>query len=269
TLRKALPMFVIITLNIVYFQIDKLMLSVMDTQAAVGYYGAAYKILEILITFPGMFVGLLVPLMTKHFLYAPDAFQDVIDKAFTILYSLAIPVAVGGIVLSKSIVLLISGDDFLPSQWALQILFVAIFFIFISNLFGHILISTKHQNRSMIASILGAILNIVLNLVLIPMYSFIGASVATVITEGVVFVIYLILTFRYVQITPRLNAFQVVRVLIATALMTLVLLYMPPLIPQPWNVFVLALIGGSVFLASLFVLTGRHQIRDLYIIDKS
>jgi O-antigen/teichoic acid export membrane protein len=269
TMRKALPMFVIITLNIVYFQIDKLMLSVMDSQTAVGYYGAAYKILEILVTFPGMFVGLLVPLMTKHYLYAPENFQNVIDKAFNILYSLAIPVGVGGIILAEPIVLLISGDDFLPSQWALKVLFVAVSFIFVSNMFGHILISTKYQDPSMAASILGAVANIVLNLFLIPMYSFIGAAIATVITEGLVFIAYLVLTFTFVKRTPRLNFLQVFKVMLATSFMTVSLLYTPQILPLPWDVFVQALIGGVVFTLTLFLFTGRDLLYKLYIIDRA
>lgn len=269
TLRQALPMFIIITLNTVYFQIDKLMLSVMDSQAAVGYYGAAYKILEILVTFPGMFVGLLVPLMTKHYLYAPDNFEDVINKAFNILYSLAIPVAVGGILLAKPIVLLISEDDFLPSQWALKVLFMAVSIIFVSNLFGHILISTKHQDPSMLASFLGAFANIGFNLLLIPMYSFIGAAIATVITEGLVLFIYMLLTLYFVKRTPRISLIHVLRVMLATAFMSLAILYSPQILPLPWNVFVQAIIGGSVFCVMLYLFTGKANIYTLYVIDKS
>ena len=53
-------------LVMIYFKLDTVMLSFMKDQIDVGIYGLAYKILENLIFFPAMFVGLIMPLLSKH-----------------------------------------------------------------------------------------------------------------------------------------------------------------------------------------------------------
>jgi len=113
--KKALPLFIIITFNLIYYRIDTVMLSIMKDQTAVGLYGASYKILEILIALPGMFMGILLPLFAKYYIQDKTRFQHIFQQAFNILVTIAIPLAVAGILLSNKILNLIAGKDFMPA----------------------------------------------------------------------------------------------------------------------------------------------------------
>jgi O-antigen/teichoic acid export membrane protein len=201
--KKALPLFVIITFNLIYYRIDTVMLSVMKDQTAVGLYGASYKILEILIALPGMFMGLLLPLFTKYYLKDKTRFQHIFQQAFNILLTIAIPLAVAGILLSSKILELIAGQEFMSATSTLQVLFIGIGFIFIGNLMGHILISAQLQSKSMYIAIIGAVFNVGLNLYLIPRYSYLGAATATAITEGLVLLSYIYLVKKHIQYFPK------------------------------------------------------------------
>lgn len=62
-LRASWPLAFSVVLNLVYFKADTVILSLVSTPEAVGVYSLPYKILEILLAFPAMFAGLIMPLL--------------------------------------------------------------------------------------------------------------------------------------------------------------------------------------------------------------
>ncbi len=258
--KKALPLFIIITFNLIYYRIDTVMLSIMKDQTAVGLYGASYKILEILIALPGMFMGILLPLFAKYYIQDKTRFQHIFQQAFNILVTIAIPLAVAGILLSNKILNLIAGKDFMPATSTLQVLFIGIGFIFLGNLMGHILIGASLQNKSMYIAIIGAVFNIALNLYLIPIYSYLGAAIATAITEGLVLISYIYLVRRYVRWFPRFQWLHIL-IVVATTIMGIALYFI-----HDWNIFLQTLIAVSVFGLSLLPL-GINRIKHYYAIN--
>ena len=65
TLVRSWPIGVSIAFNLVYFKADTFILSRVRSLAEVGLYGAAYRVLEILITVPFMYAGILLPLLSQ------------------------------------------------------------------------------------------------------------------------------------------------------------------------------------------------------------
>lgn len=258
--KKALPLFIIVAFNLIYYRIDTIMLSIMKDQTAVGLYGASYKILEILISVPGMFMGLLLPLFAKYYIQDRKRFQQIFQQAFNILVSIAIPLAVGGILLSDNILGLIAGQEFLPATNTLQVLFIGIGFIFLGNLMGHILISAELQRKSMYIAIIGAFFNVALNLFLIPRYSYLGAATATAITEGLVLISYIYLVRKHIQWFPRIQFIHLYAI-IATIIMGVVLYLI-----RDWNILIQSLIAAGVFGIS-FLPLGVSRLKKYYAIN--
>ena len=258
--KKALPLFVIITFNLIYYRIDTVMLSVMKDQTAVGLYGASYKILEILIALPGMFMGLLLPLFTKYYLQDKIRFQHIFQQAFNILVTIAIPLAMAGILLSSKILELIAGQEFMSATSTLQVLFIGIGFIFIGNLMGHILISAQLQSKSMYIAIIGAVFNVGLNLYLIPRYSYLGAATATAITEGLVLLSYIYLVKKHIQYFPKFQFIHLMS-LIATIAMGLAIYY-----SSNWTIFIQTILACLVFGIVLLPL-GLRRLKHYYAIN--
>ena len=260
--RESLPLFVVVAFNLIYYRIDTFMLSLMQGNEAVGLYGAAYKVLEILITFPGMFVGMLLPVFTRYYSKDSQQFARLVNQSFTLLVSLAVPLVVGGIFLSDEIIRLIAGSEFLPAGNALKVLFFGIGSIFIGNLFSHILIGAKFQRKIMYVSILGAAFNVLLNLYLIPRYSYLGAAFATATTELVVVIAYLILIGANIGFLPRIpRAFGYV--LLATSGMALFLYF-----SSDWN-FILRSLSSMAVFGGLMMIMGWKKLKSVYTIDIS
>lgn len=173
-------------LTMFYFKFDTVLLSLMKPSADVGIYSLPYRILEILIFFPSIFTGLVMPVMSKYVLTDKDKFKSVIQKSLDMLILSATPLIIGTLLLSKKIIIFLSGEEFIKSADVFNILIFATFIIFISHLFYNIILVLDKQKSFIWIFGSGAVLNIILNIILIPRYSYIATSITTVITEFIV-----------------------------------------------------------------------------------
>ena len=111
---------------------------------------------------------------------------------------------------------------------------------------GFLLNAIGKQHLFTIVTATYAAANVALNLVLIPKYSFIGAGIATLISEIFLF----ILTFIFVS--RHFHAFNVLKILykplIAVAIMAAAVVFLKI------NMFAIIAIGAAVYFAVLFLL---------------
>ncbi len=89
---------------------------------------------------------------------------------------------------SNDIVHIVFGSKYIEAYKPLSILSLNILVIGINIILGNPLIAWGQQKKYIIPIGLGAITNIILNFILIPKYSYIGASFATLLSEVVVFI---------------------------------------------------------------------------------
>lgn len=194
-IKEALPFGLTAVFVVIYFKIDTIMLSIMINDATVGWYNAAYNIVDGLIfVIAGSLTGALYPLMSNHY-KSSNKIKEVFTKSFRLLFFVGVVVALIVTAFSDKIIFIIYGAEYANSVMALKILIWAFFIICISTVSSTLLNSAGKQKIVAIGTCLGAILNISLNLVLIPRYSLEGAAFATVITEVFGFLIY----FYYVM----------------------------------------------------------------------
>lgn len=169
-------------LGVLYSNIDVVMLSKMSTSIAVGYYGAAYKIINAYIMLPGIFVAALFPILSRTFIDSKNSLQEISNRALRYLLIIAFPIVIFSIVDAKKIIFFLYGQQFENSILAFQILSIRGFTFFINTLLGYILFSVNKQKLYLKLTVFALMTNIVLNALLIPKYSYIGASLATAIS---------------------------------------------------------------------------------------
>ncbi|MBI2134224.1 flippase [Candidatus Woesearchaeota archaeon] len=188
-LKKSMPFWFTTIFITIYFRIDTVLLQMMTTYEAVGWYNAAYKALDALYFIPGAVITAIFPVMSRFHSSNPRMLRELYKKAFNYLLILAIPIATGITLLSDRIVSLIYSGKFAEAAPALQILIWAEAIIFVSAISGYLLNAINKQLTFTIITGLAAILNIIINLILIPKYSYLGAAIATVATELIVLVL--------------------------------------------------------------------------------
>lgn len=205
---RTWPIALSIFFVLIYFKADTIILSLTQSQADTGIYGATYKVLEVFTTLPYLFLGLLLPLFTIHWSKGDKAsFFKVAQDAFNVMVLLSLPVIIGSYLLGEPIMRFIAGDAFAASGRVLQILGIAIMCIFLSNAFTHIIVAIDRQKVMMWGFMFVAILALTGYLIFIPQYSYLAAAWITVISEALILFISMAVVFRYTRFFPKFKTF--------------------------------------------------------------
>lgn len=204
-LKESAPMGISVIVTFLYFKMDTIMLSVLKSNADVGIYNAAYKVIENITFFPAMIVGLVLPLMSRFIFTDNPRFSHVANETAKIFFILIVPLVIGALFLAEDIIGLIGGADFGESATTLRILIFALAFIFFGNFFNNILIAGNLQKKLMQVLSLCAVFNISMNAYVIPRFSYNGAAFTSVLTEMLVVVFTFYLTRKYLNYVPAIK----------------------------------------------------------------
>ena len=258
-LKQAYPLAVSAILVLIYFKLDTIFLSVMKTREAVGVYGLSYKILENLIFFPAMIVGLTMPIMSRCIFTDRNKFKSVVQRTLNFLLIAVVPMIVGVVFISDEIIKLLGGGEgFKDSPLVLNILMMALGFIFLGALFSNIIIAANKQKQLAQIYFVGMIFNIITNFIFIPRYSYFGAAATTVVTELLVTVLMILVVYRSIKFIP---SFAILfKVSFASFLMASALHYFSYL-----NIFYLLILGIVVYSLAIYFIGGvsKEEIKKL------
>lgn len=174
----------------IYVSSDTTILGLLKNDYAVGIYSTSVKIYQIA---QGLLSALLtVTIPRLAFLWGRrriSEYNQVLSKVIDSLGILVLPAAVGLIMLSREIILIIASEKYLPSVNSLRIISWAIIFSIFSWIFSDcVLIPAKRENFVLRNTVITAIENIILNFILIPFLSYDGTSLSTVIAEFTVMI---------------------------------------------------------------------------------
>ncbi len=201
----GLPFLIWVVFGEIYMRIDVLMLSVMTSDAVVGWYGAATRLYGTLLFIPNILTTSIFPAMMRMGSTSEDdaAFSRASERLMNLLLFSAIPVSAGAIAVADPLVRLLYGAG--PFEHAgpnLQILGVSILLVSIDVVLGTALIARGREVPWAGMAIAAAIFNPLVNLWAIPLSARlwgnggIGASAATALTE-------LLMMFGALWLMPR------------------------------------------------------------------
>lgn len=201
--KESLPIALSSVIWTIYSQIDMVMLSPMMGDAAVGIYSAAHKLFEPFSLIPHAFLLSLFPIMSASFKNSKERLLKSYRLSLKYLLIIALPIAMGTTLLADKIILLVYGAEFANSTTVLQILIWSIIFNFVSAaVLMSLLTSIGKQKLNTIGTGLGAFVNVTLNLILIPLLSYNGAAIATVMTNIVIFTVSFYFVSKHLQVLP-------------------------------------------------------------------
>ncbi|MEI6288448.1 MAG: flippase [bacterium] len=252
------PLAITIALTLVYFRADTLILSLFRSPSEVGLYGASYKVVEILVQFPYMFLGLMLPLFTQFFATNRELFKVTIQKAFDFLVVITIPMIFSVVILGPKIMSFIAGDDFAVSGEIIKVLILAVGVIYISALFGYAIVACELQKKMIKFYAIDAVIFLILYLVFIPLYGYWAAAILTVLSESVIMFASWYILKKYIHL--KLQYKIIGKSFLASMVMSAVL-YL--LFNQ--NLLTLVLVGMIVYFFALYLFKGvdKDSIRQM------
>lgn len=251
-LRAALPLAVTALLMAIYYRADFIMLTIMQSDKSVGFYNSAYALVNGLLLVSTSFSASILPRLSSYFSSDQLKLDRLYSIGFKYMMYLGLAIAFGATFLASPLYKLIYPDSYLPGADALEILIWALALMFINGLQSAHLIARNFKSRLMLITGGGAILNILLNLILIPKYDFVGASIATVISElmtGIGFFMIIRKHLTFGTITG-----WVLRIIPGLAVMGLILYF-----TSGMNVISRAAISGLVLVIMLYVTKGINR----------
>lgn len=221
---RSWPIAVGIVFNLIYLKADTLILTFVRDEVEVGVYGAMYRVLEVLITFPTMFASLLLPLLAGYWINAQkDRFATLTQQSLDAMVYMALPLVVGVWMTAPQLVPLFGADFVELGVPILRWLVVAIAAIFVGTLLGHIVVAIGQQRAVLRVYGGAAALGLALYLFVVPMYGAYGAAIATVLIEIVVTIFLYQFLKRHTSLL--LSAGSIVTAMIAVFPMMLFLVF--------------------------------------------
>lgn len=203
--RHLKPIFIIFGTSIaatIYLNIDTTMIGIFKSDNEVGLYTAAIKINKMICSLLSSVCTVILPRLSYYiFNGQKEKFNTLCIKAANIILIFSIPAAVGMFMLSKDIIEIFSGIEFINASILAQILAPNIVFSTINGFISYqIFIPLQKEKYALFATIFGATFDCLLNLILIPLYGAAGAAFATLIAEFVVFIISVLLSINIFKI---------------------------------------------------------------------
>jgi len=242
----------------IYIYIDSVMLSKIRSTTEVGIYAAAANIIIALIFIPMMYGNAIYPVISRFFITSKSSIKSAYGRSFKYMLILGLPISAGLYILSDKIILILYGSQYIASVAALSILSWYLFLRFLNVVSGFTLSSINKQSSRVLSQGIAVLINVILNLIFIPLYGFIGAAIATVITEIAFFIIYMYFISKYGLGVKIMGIF--IRPVIATAIMIFSLSFIN-------NLFVAIVLGGLIYVIALFAL-GTIDKEDKLIFSK-
>jgi O-antigen/teichoic acid export membrane protein len=201
----GLPFLIWVVFGEIYIRIDVLMLSLMTSDAVVGWYGAATRLYGALLFIPNILTTSIFPAMMRMGSDITDdaAFSRASERLMNLVLFAAIPVSAGTIAVANPLVRVLYGPG--PFENAgpnLQVLGVSILLVCIDVVLGTALIARSKEKAWAGMAIAAAIFNPLVNLWAIPLTvglwgnGGIGAAAATAVTE-------LLMMFGALWLLPR------------------------------------------------------------------
>jgi O-antigen/teichoic acid export membrane protein len=205
-LKRHLPtLFILFSTSIstsIYTVMDTLLLGFLTNDTTVGFYTAAIKINKIAIPVIVSLGVVLMPQISKAMADKNiELTQKLIDKSFSFICLIGIPVCFGMFVFAPEIMYIFSGPQFGPAIITMQIASPLVFLIGLGHVFGlQILVPGNHQKYYLYATICGMLVSLLLNFFLIQLFNEKGAATATVLGEIVVSIVayyYVVTKMKY------------------------------------------------------------------------
>ncbi len=183
--RETWPVALTIALNLVYFKMDTIILSIYRPLSEVGIYGASYKVLEILLALPTIVGGLLLPLITMLLTQGSiDKVRRYYTGSLDMMLAAGLALVVASLVVGREAMTFLAGNDFALAGEVLKVVAVATALIFFGNLIGYFILAFGEQRQMIKYYAIAAAASLIGYFIFIPLYSYWGAAWVTVVIEA-------------------------------------------------------------------------------------
>ncbi len=256
---KIWPTALCVIFNSFYLQGDRVILPLYASSSDVAFYGASYRVLDIIIQMSALIMGIMAPLLAYSWSRANlDEFKQRLQMAFDLVSIFLIPTMLGAIALSGKIMTFVGGVEFAGAGKILSYLSLAIFGICFGMVFGYTALAIDKQKQAVWVYLIDAVLSVIGYFIFIPRFGIYGAAGVTIFSEFFAGLCLLAIVCYHSRFIPRLTALT--KIIFASLIMYLTITRF-----QTPHVLISIIIGGTIYtlLILLLKVVSRATIREI------
>lgn len=248
-MAPILTLFFYYAATTIYTNLDTVMLGFMKTSSSVGYYNAAVKIKNLLVSLITAVGAVALPRISYYLSNNEhDKFRNVISTSFNYVLYISFPLAIFCTIKADSIILFLAGNGYTGAINAMRIITPSVLLIGFTSVTAYqMLIPLKRDFYTLFGAVAGALVDFGLNMIFIPKYGAAGASLGTLVAEFVVLLIH-VFALRD-MISSVFNFIEFVKILISTTVSSLIMLLLNHFVVTN-SPFFDCLISGITFMAA-------------------
>ncbi len=194
-IREALPVAAFLVMNVLYFRILIILMSLLATARATGLFATSFRIYETLFGLPALVLSVALPVMAtaeadrERLRYQ---LQRMVEVGLIVAAYLVLMV----VFLAEPLIRLLGGSQYLDAVPFVRIQSVALLAVYLGLVCQFALIAIRRQGALAIANGIALAIVIALGLILIPLYEDVGAAVAAVVGETILTLLLLLALAR-------------------------------------------------------------------------
>ena len=181
-LQSAWPLAITGALGILSTNTDILIISWMRPASDVGVYSAAIRIIQVLYLLPMIVQMTTLPLFSRLAGRDNAAFRRALEQTICSMLLAAVPIAIGGAMLSTAIINLVFGQAFAAGAAAFGLLLVTILVGFPGSVMLNAIFVFNHQKALIVTSVIAGVSNVAFDLLFIPRWGITGSAIATLLS---------------------------------------------------------------------------------------
>jgi O-antigen/teichoic acid export membrane protein len=247
---------------VIFFQIDIPLMQQINGPKVVGWYNSAYKWVNAFNVIPSFFTFALFPVITRQVTNSLPGARRTFRISLKLMFLLALPLAAVTTLLAPIMIGVLGGREFLPhGAIALQLVIWSIPIGWMNSVANYVLIALGQERKLTGAFLIGVGFNVVANLILLPRYSYVAASVITILSE-----IVLLSLFAY-YLRPAMPGVGWVKI-IKRPLAVIAMMLWAMVLGSQVNLFVALALGVIAYPLGLWLLRvfgeeERHILRSI------
>ena len=257
----SIPFAITSLLYTIYYSIDIVMLTNMVGSYPTGIYNATYKLISVLTLFYSVYSAVIFPVMSKFFKNDESMLLISFEKSIKYLMLVIIPLATATVFYSADIINLIYGNEYDAASSVLCILIWTVCLLFISGATTTLLNASHKEVAVTKIYAIAAVFNIVLNFFMIPLLSYNGAAITTVLSDLLIVIIQSYVIYKLGHRPNKKLYIDIIKIIIGSIILGIALYFLNI------NMWLAIPVGIIIYLAAVWVLR-VFDSDDLYIIKE-
>jgi O-antigen/teichoic acid export membrane protein len=244
-LRQALPLAVALTMNVVYFRVVMIMMSLLGTKVGTGLFATSFQVFAVLFTLPLLVLSSALPLLSVAGRDDTERLRFGLQRMTEVALAVSVVFVLVIVALARVVIPLLGGDQYRGAAPVLAIQAFALIAVFLGQTWQLGLLSLRRQSALVWANAGALVVILVAGGILIPAWGAKGGAVAAVIGEtSLAALVYVLLRRASPLVAPRVGLTLRVTIAALPAFGVLAL-------PVPWEAH---LVGSVAVFAILLAL---------------